>query len=175
MALGEVVIQLDGLTDKRQAALSIQAEIETNNTNLTKYKDMLVKVEENIEELKVFTNDLTKEKSVLVDYNSNYVNFIAEIFETVLTDTKIHIYKINKETGEIKENFFVTYKDKEYSLLSNSERIKVGLELANMFNVLLNKQYPTVVDDSESILELPIINTQMIICRIEDIDNIILS
>ncbi|MGL5150763.1 MAG: AAA family ATPase, partial [Clostridium sp.] len=103
---------------------------------------------------------------------SNYVNFIAEIFETFLTDTKIHIHKINKETGEIKEDFFVTYKEKEYSLLSNSERIKVGLEIANMFNVLLNKQYPTVVDDSESILELPIINTQMIICRVEDTDNI---
>lgn len=172
MALGEFIIQLDGLTAKRQVAHSIQAEVDINNANLNKYKDMLIKVDENIEELKVVINDLTKEKKVLVNYNSNYVNFIAEIFGTVLTDTKIHIHKINKETGEIKEDFFVTYKDKEYSLLSNSERIKVGLEIANMFNVLLNKQYPTVVDDSESILELPIINTQMIICRVEDIDNI---
>lgn len=170
MALGELIIQLDGLNAKRQAALSIKAEVDINNTNLNKYRDMLIKVEENIEELKLSINDLTKEKSVLVNYNSNYVNFIAEIFETVLTDTKIHIHKINKETGEIKEDFFVTYKDKEYSLLSNSERIKVGLELSNMFNVLLNKQYPTVVDDSESILELPIINTQMIVCKVENIE-----
>lgn len=172
MALGEFIIQLDGLIAKRQAALSIKAEVDINNTNLNKYRDMLIKVEENIEELKVSINDLTKEKSVLVNYNSNYVNFISEIFETVLTDTKIHIHKINKETGEIKEDFFVTYKDKEYSLLSNSERIKVGLEIANMFNVLLNKQYPTVVDDSESILELPIINTQMIICKVSNIEKI---
>ena len=122
--------------------------------------------------IKVYINDLTKEKAVLVDYNSNYVNFIAEIFEPILTDTKIHLHKINKETGEIKEDFYITYKDKDYSLLSNSERIKVGLELANMFNILLNKKYPTVVDDSESILNLPIINTQMIVCRVEDIYHI---
>lgn len=41
-----------------------------------------------------------------------------------------------------------------------------------MFNVLLNKQYPAVVNDSESILELLIINTQMIICRVENINSI---
>ena len=171
-ALEESIIQLDGLIAKRQAALSIKNELDVNNSNLNKYKDMLEKVEKEIESIKISINDLTKEKVVLVDYNSKYVNFIAEIFEPILIDTKIHLNKINKETGEIKEDFFITYKDKEYSLLSNSERIKVGLELANMFNTLLNKQYPTVVDDSESILNLPIINTQMIIFRVEDIDNI---
>ena len=171
-ALKESIIQLDGLIAKRQAALSIKNELDINNSNLKKYKDMLEKVEKDIESIKISINDLTKEKAVLVDYNSNYVNFIAEIFEPILTDTKIHLHKINKETGEIKEDFFITYKDKEYSLLSNSERIKVGLELANMFNTLLNKKYPTVVDDSESILNLPIINTQMIVCRVEGIDHI---
>lgn len=171
-ALEESIIQLDGLIAKRQAALSIKNELDINNSNLKKYKDMLEKVEKDIESIKLSINDLTKEKVVLVNYNSNYVNFIGEIFDPVLTNTKIHLHRINKDTGEIKEDFFITYKDKDYSLLSNSERIKVGLELANMFNILLNKQYPTIVDDSESILNLPIINTQMIVCRVEDIDHI---
>ncbi|MGG7060126.1 hypothetical protein ACQPUY_15435 [Clostridium nigeriense] len=171
-ALEESIIQLDGLISKRQAALSIKSELDINNSNLKKYKDMLEKVEKDIESIKISINDLTKEKAVLVDYNSYYVNFIGGIFEPILIDTKIHLHKINKDTGEIKEDFFITYKDKEYSLLSNSERIKVGLELANMFNILLNKQYPTVVDDSESILNLPIINTQMIVFRVEDINTI---
>lgn len=170
MAVGEYVIQLDSLVAKRQAAMSIAAELDINKGNLQKYKDMLAIVERDIEELEKLSTSLKGEKDVLVQFNCYYVNFIADIFATVLIDTKVNIHKINNETGEIKEDFFITYKDKEYSLLSNSERIKVALEIAKMFNTLLNKKYPTVVDDYESILKLPIINTQMIICRVEDID-----
>lgn len=60
-------------------------------------------------------------------------------------------------------------------LLSNSKRIRVGLEIANMFNELLSFEYPTFVDDSESILQLPKIKTQMIVCKVVDINCIRIS
>lgn len=59
--------------------------------------------------------------------------------------------------------------------LTNSKRIRAGLEIANIFNELLSFEYPTFVDDSESILQLPKIKIQMIVCRVVEINCIRIS
>ncbi|MGL5085569.1 MAG: hypothetical protein ACRC68_07595, partial [Clostridium sp.] len=134
-----------------------------------KYRDMQTKVDESITSLETLLAEASNEKEALTKYNSHYVNFIGEILQTYLVGTKIHLYKTS-ETGELKEDFFITYDNEEHSLLSNSERIRVGLDIANMFNELLSVEYPTFVDDSESIIQLPTINSQMIICKVENSD-----
>lgn len=169
LALNDYVIKLDGLTAKRQASISLTSELNINKANLLKYKDMLSKVDESVENLEASLTEASSEKESLTKYNSHYVNFIGEILQTYLVGTKIHLYKVS-ENGELKEDFFITYDGKEHSLLSNSERIRVGLDIANMFNELLSIEYPTFVDDSESIIQLPTINSQMIICKVEDCD-----
>ena len=51
-----------------------------------------------------------------------------------LKDVKIRFYKVIKATGEIKDDFVITYKDKDFSTLSRSEKIAASLEIANMLN-----------------------------------------
>lgn len=174
-AMGEFVIQLDGLVSKRQASMTALSELQINRANLEKYNDMILETENKISKLDSLIRELTTEKDVLIKYNTNYVNFVGAVLQGYLKDTMINLYKVSSDTGEMKEDFYITYSNKEYSLLSNSERIRVGLEIASMFNELLSVEYPTLVDDSESIINLPKINTQMIVCKVENIDNINIS
>ena len=45
----------------------------------------------------------------------------------------------------------VAYDDKDYRWLSTSERIKAGLEVANLLKRLTGLAYPTFIDNAESI------------------------
>ena len=63
----------------------------------------------------------------------------------------IKLSEVEKGTGEIKDTFKFTYDGKDYRWLSNSERIKAGLEIAMLVKRLTGLTYPTFVDNAESI------------------------
>lgn len=63
----------------------------------------------------------------------------------------IKLFEIVKSTGEMKSTFKFTYDGKDYAWLSNSERIKAGLEVANLLKRLTKLAYPTFIDNAESI------------------------
>ena len=73
-----------------------------------------------------------------------------EVADSYLKDVKIRFYKVIKATGELKDDFVITYKDKDYSTLSRSEKIATSLEIANMLNKITGLNSPLFIDDSES-------------------------
>lgn len=82
-----------------------------------------------------------------------YFNSIKEKFEVAdkyLKDVKIRFYKIVKATGEIKDDFVITYKDKDFNTLSRSEKIATSLEIANMLNKVSKLNAPLFIDDNET-------------------------
>ena len=65
----------------------------------------------------------------------------------------ITLYDVVKSTGEVKDVFRFTYEGRDYICLSHSERIRAGLEVAELIKRLLGVEYPTFIDDVESVID----------------------
>jgi hypothetical protein len=70
--------------------------------------------------------------------------------------------KVVKSTGEVKDCFEVLYDDKELMLLSNSERVRVGLEISNLINNKTGLKIPLFLDNAESITHYEKPDTQIV-------------
>lgn len=88
-----------------------------------------------------------------------------------LKNVKIKYYSTLKDTGEIKDDFIITYNDNDLKSLSRSESIATSLELCNMFNKISGVNSPLFIDDSESCADYDFIedysdDTQIIITKV---------
>lgn len=88
-----------------------------------------------------------------------------------LKDVKVKFYSVLKTTGEIKEDFIITYKGNSLSNLSRSETIATALEFANMFNQIARTNFPIFIDDMESCADYDFIkdyssNSQLIVSNV---------
>lgn len=82
--------------------------------------------------------------------------FAAKKAELTLNQLKmkhasIKLYDVVKTTGEIKDTFRFTYDGKDYRWISTSEKVKAGLEVANLMAKLTGLIYPTYIDNAECI------------------------
>ena len=73
--------------------------------------------------------------------------FISSHFDKV----SIRLEKLVKSTGELKECFEILYDDKDFMLLSNSEKIRTALEISNLINAETKLNLPVFIDNAESI------------------------
>ncbi len=82
-----------------------------------------------------------------------YISYIEEqmkIAKDYLKNVNIKFYSVLKTTGEIKEDFIITYQNRPLADLSRSETIATSLEFANMFNKISKMNLPIFIDDYES-------------------------
>lgn len=82
--------------------------------------------------------------------------FAAKRAEMVLSKLKmkhaaIRLFDVVKSTGEIKDAFRFTYDGKDYRWISNSEKVRAGLEVSRLLQSLTGLCYPTYIDNAESI------------------------
>ena len=104
-----------------------------------------------------------------------YISYIEEKMKLAkqhLKDVDIKFYSVLKGTGEIKEDFIITYKNQPLSDLSRSETIATALEFANMFNKIAKTNFPIFIDDYESCADYDFIeqyskDTQLIVSKVE--------
>lgn len=104
--------------------------------------------------LQIKDNDAKKQfMQYLITAANEYAVKRAEIMLTPLKMNKaaIKLFDVVKTTGEIKDTFKFTYDEKDYRWLSTSERIKAGLEVADLLKRLTGLTYPTFIDNAESI------------------------
>jgi exonuclease SbcC len=94
-------------------------------------------------------------------YNTKYVEVLTKSIQQHLDKVSIVIQEVSKE-GELKECFELYYEGKEYKLLSNSEKIRTGLEIGKLVMDSLNISLPTFIDNAESITEYPTPKGQVI-------------
>lgn len=82
--------------------------------------------------------------------------YIAKRVELSLARLKmnrvaISLYEAVKSTGELRDVFKFTYEDRPYVCLSGSERIRAGLEVAELVKGLVGVDYPVFIDDAERV------------------------
>jgi hypothetical protein len=94
-----------------------------------------------------------KAKKVLASAVVEYISKRAGLtFAGVpMGNVAISLFDIVKKTGEVKDTFRFTYRGKPYRWLSLSEKIRAGLEVAELIKTLAGHRCPTFIDNGESI------------------------
>ena len=98
-------------------------------------------------------------------YNSVKLKKQAESINKHLNRVSIQFEKMTKD-GELKDDFKVLMDGKEFSKLSGSEKIKAGLEIANLLMNVQDMYIPIFIDDGERINVIPELDTQMIVTKV---------
>ena len=75
------------------------------------------------------------------------LNIVSEYLDRV----NLVFSKVDKTTGEIKDDYKIFYEEKEFNVLSLSEKIRAALEISNLINKIVGLKLPTFIDNSESI------------------------
>ncbi len=119
-----------------------------------------------------YIDDLNKAKKVAQKLYISYIEEKMHLAKKYLKYVNIKFYSVLKTTGEIKEDFIITYKNTPLSDLSRSETIATALEFANMFNKISRANFPIFIDDYESCADYDFIkdysnDTQLIISKVE--------
>lgn len=176
-------------TDKAKQISIVQNQIhvlEQEQLEVEKFNNTLLLKQNNInqskQDLKIFENQI-KEYTTLIDNirqtkeiaQKLYINYIEEKMKFAtkhLKNVKIKYYTILKDSGEIKEDFIITYNNNELKNLSRSEIIATSLELCNMFNKMTSINLPLFIDDSESCADYNFTqeyskDTQILIAKVE--------
>lgn len=85
-----------------------------------------------------------------------YISTRAELTFSQLKMNKVEIslYDVVKSTGEVKDTFKFTYGGRRYDRLSLSEKIRAGMEVSELMKRLTGRNYPTFVDNMESVDDL---------------------
>lgn len=140
---------------------NINAIVEHNKMAEEKKK----RAEEQIQNSKNKIEQLKLAINACKQYNSIKLKKQSAQIKPYLDKVTIQFEKLNKE-GELKDDFKVLYEGKEFSKLSNSEKIKAGLEISNLLMNVRKTFIPVFVDDAESINNVPMLNTQMILAKV---------
>lgn len=85
-----------------------------------------------------------------------YISKRAELTFSQLKMNKVEIslYDVVKSTGEVKDTFKFTYGGRRYDRLSLSEKVRAGMEVSELMKRLTGRNYPTFVDNMESVDDL---------------------
>ncbi len=117
-------------------------------------------------------NSLNRAKKIAQKLYISYIEEKMKLAKQYLKDVDIKFYSVLKSTGEIKEDFIITYKGNTLADLSRSETIATALEFANMFNKISKTNFPIFIDDYESCADYDFIkeyakDTQLFVSKVK--------
>lgn len=160
-------------------------KLELEKKEIEKFNNEISIKEKNIQNAKIDISNFNKQISIQNKYISDlkdarkvaqklYIGYIEEkmkLAKHYLKNVKVQFYSVLKTTGEIKDDFVITYKGNLLSNLSRSETIATALEFANMFNQIAKTKFPIFVDDMESCADYDFIkeyasNSQIIVSNV---------
>lgn len=156
IAMLEDKIRLGNLTEEEYSELVM---VRKQAEEFGKEVELLTKADEIPAKLKAIEKGLenAKTREAALQKLINAANlFAAKRAELTLKPLKmnraaISLFSLVKTTGELKDDFKFTYDGKDYRWLSASEKIKAGLEVANLLARLTGLAYPTFIDNAECI------------------------
>lgn len=151
---------------------SIKNSVNENNSN----RNLLLRLQKDSEE-KIVKSKLEIESHIKDKENLGLQIDAAKAFNSIklqeqstdinkyLKDVSIQLSRTNKD-GEIIDDFRILYQGREFATLSNSERIRAGLEISNLMIGQIGRKLPIFLDNAESVTEYKAPNTQIIEARV---------
>lgn len=157
--------RISELEKEQKEVMNFNAEIDA----AIKHNEKLVKDQEiNADNIRNSKNKIEQLKLAIdaaKQYNSIKLKKQSSQIKPYLDKVEIQFEKLTKE-GELKDDFKIVYEGKEFNKLSTSEKIKSGLEIANLLMNMQNLHFPIFIDDAESINVIPELDTQMIMAKV---------
>ena len=126
-------------------------EIQAKIKAVEKAKDDLEVLNKALEENRNTKNMLKMQIEVAKSLNMKIIESQMNMVKDCLDKVKLAFYKVDSDTGEIKDDYKILYDGKEYNVLSLSEKIRASLEISNLINKKVGLNGPTFIDNSESI------------------------
>ena len=131
------------------------------SAELTGIKAQIQAIEEMTDEQKL--KDAYAEQEIYKEQILQYRNIIAALSAFIckrteiavadlqMPNVKIKLFDVVRSTGEIVSVFKFTYKDRDYTTLSLSEKTLAGIEITAMLRKITGLDCPVCVDNTESI------------------------
>ena len=141
--------EIEELNRTRTELAELNAKIEMLSKLVQASPEAAEKQEQNIEQMRTSIQQKKELLSALAFYISKRVEI--NFSKLKMNRVAISLYDVVKTTGEVKDVFRFTYEGRDYICLSHSERIRAGLEVAELIKRLLGVVYPTFIDDVESV------------------------
>lgn len=168
----EVENQIKVLEKEKSEIDQYNTSINVKRENIQKAKADIQIFNKNIDELYNSLDSNKKAKDIAQKLLINYIEAKMQHATKHLKNVGIKYYTILKDSGEIKQDFIITYKGNEFKNLSRSETIATSLEISNMLNKISGVKLPLFIDDSESCADYNFIedfskNTQILIAKVE--------
>ena len=150
----------------------INNEIRIKETNIKNAKLDIQKFSSQILSHNQLIDNAKEAKQIVQKLYISYIEEKMKLAKQYLKDVDIKFYSVLKTTGEIKDDFIITYKGSPLSDLSRSETIATAIEFANMFNKISRVNLPLFIDDYESCADYNFIeeyskDTQIIVSQVE--------
>lgn len=146
-------------------------EIRIKETNIKKAKLDIQKFNNEILSHQKLIDNAREAKQIAQKLYVSYIEEKMKLAKQYLKDVDIKFYSVLKTTGEIKDDFIITYKGSPLVDLSRSETIATALEFANMFNKIARVNLPLFIDDYESCADYNFVeeyskDTQIIVSQV---------
>ena len=135
-------------------------------------KQRIADLEADEKRLAVEYSELDKMAFLIDEFIKHKVELLSEEINNHFKYAKFKLFDI-QINGGIAECCEVTYKGVPYSDLNNAARISIGIDVINTLCKLNDKYAPIIVDNSESITDIPQATSQMI-CLIVSADDDVL-
>ena len=180
---GETIIdkqkRIEVVEENIKALEKEKQEIQIYNNQIDIKEQNIDKAKKDIEQFNIdkkkqeeFINCINDMKKIAQKLYIGYIEEKMKLVKDYLKDVDIKFYSVNKGSGEIKDDFIITYKGNQLSDLSRSETIATALEFSNMFNKISGINFPIFIDDYESCVDYDFISeyakdTQIIVAKVE--------
>ena len=170
-----ITVVQENIKQLEEEQLEIQKwnnEIDIKKQNIANANADISKFNKDKQLQEEYIDNLNKAKKIAQKLYITYIEEKMKLAKHYLKDVNIKFYSVLKTTGEIKEDFIITYKNNRLSDLSKSEKIATALEFANMFNQISRSRFPIFIDDAESCADYNFIkyyaqNTQIFISNVK--------
>lgn len=152
-----------GLKELEKRYYKLKSEKEIRENQIIENEEKSIKLQEKIEEHNKSIGVYKTQINIAQNYANFKVEMLSDTIHQNLKDVEIVLQKIVKSTGELKDTFEIRYKGRDFKVLSASEKIKAGLEVANLVINQTGLYYPIFIDNGESITKYSIENNIQII------------
>ena len=175
--IADIEEQIKLLENEKNEIDNYNSIIDININNIQKAKGDIEIFNKQIQEFSKSIDSIEKTIKVAQKLYINYIEEKMKFATKHLKNVVIKYYSVLKESGELKDDFIITYKGNEFKNLSKSETIATSLELSNMFNKISGVNLPIFIDDSESCADYNFIedyseDTQILIAQVQKGQNL---
>lgn len=157
--------RIEKLKELKNQVLIHNSNIDSLLAQNEKINNQVKKSQKEIENSKFKIAELKAAIDAGKQYNSIKLKKQSEMVGQYLDKVKLQFERLNKD-GEIKDDFKILYGGREFSRISNAEKIKAGIEISNFIANMMDLHFPIFIDNAESITEICELETQMIIAKV---------